>query len=63
MIWKSMPARSGSWQKNTRRGLADPFVLFRKINDSGKIADVMSSVNHPNKKGHEIIADEIIKWF
>lgn len=44
-------------------GLADPFILFRKINDSGKIAEVMSWVNHPNKKGHEIIADEIMKWF
>lgn len=44
-------------------GLADPIIFFRKINDSGKIAEVMSSVNHPNKKGHEIIADEIMKWF
>ena len=45
-------------------GLADPFMLFQKIiKDGGKIADYMSSVNHPNKKGHEIIADEIMKWF
>ena len=44
-------------------GIADPFILFRKIYNSGKIAEVMSWVNHPNKKGHEIIADEIMKWF
>ncbi len=44
-------------------GLADPFILFRNINNSGKIAEVMSWVNHPNRKGHEIIADEIMKWF
>lgn len=23
----------------------------------------MSQVNHPNEKGHELIANEIIKWF
>jgi hypothetical protein len=23
----------------------------------------MSQVNHPNEKGHELIAEEIIKWF
>ena len=45
-------------------GIADPFLLFQKIiKDGGKIADYMSSVNHPNKKGHEIIANEIMKWF
>ena len=47
-----------------KTGIADPFILFQKIiKDGGKIADYMSSVNHPNKKGHELIADEIMKWF
>lgn len=23
----------------------------------------MSQVNHPNKKGHELIAEEILKYF
>ncbi len=45
-------------------GLADPFILFQKIiKDGSKLTDYMSSVNHPNKKGNEIIADEIMKWF
>jgi hypothetical protein len=25
--------------------------------------DYMAQVNHPNKKGHAIIAAEIMKWF
>jgi acyl-CoA thioesterase-1 len=44
--------------------LVDPFILFQKIiKDGGKISDYMASVNHPNDKGHEIISDEIMKWF
>ncbi|MEO5997895.1 MAG: GDSL-type esterase/lipase family protein [Chitinophagaceae bacterium] len=50
--------------KKYKIGIADPFILFQKIiKDGGKIAEYMSSVNHPNKKGHDIIADEIMKWF
>lgn len=45
-------------------GLADPFVLFQKIaKEEGAVASHMSHVNHPNRKGHELIGDEIMKWF
>ena len=45
-------------------GLADPFSLFQKIKkEGGNIGDYMSHVNHPNEKGHEIIAAELMKWF
>jgi len=45
-------------------GLIDSFKLFQQIiSNGGSIKDYMSHVNHPNKKGHELIADEIIKWF
>lgn len=45
-------------------GLVDSFKDFQDIIRKGEnIKDYMSHVNHPNKKGHEIIADEIIKWF
>lgn len=44
--------------------LADPFSHFKKIAaENSKVADYMSHVNHPNEKGHTIIADEIMKWF
>jgi acyl-CoA thioesterase-1 len=44
--------------------LADPFKVFQAIQKGGgKLADYMASVNHPNRKGHAIIATEIMKWF
>ncbi|WP_423129237.1 SGNH/GDSL hydrolase family protein [Gaoshiqia sp. Z1-71] len=45
-------------------GLADPFTKFQEIvRQAGSVKDYMSHVNHPNRKGHELIAGEIIKWF
>jgi len=45
-------------------GLADSFSLFTVIEkNGGDIKDYMSHVNHPNKKGNEIISDELMKWF
>lgn len=45
-------------------GLADPFVVFQQIErEEGTLKEYMSHVNHPNRKGHEIIADKIVKWF
>ena len=31
--------------------------------DKSQLAGYMAQVNHPNERGHELIADEIIKWF
>ncbi len=45
-------------------GLVDSFKCFQDIIKNGaSLQDYMSHVNHPNKKGHEIIAGEIVKWF
>ncbi|GAC1593297.1 MAG: SGNH/GDSL hydrolase family protein [Chitinophagaceae bacterium] len=45
-------------------GLSDPFTQFQKIlREGGNIKNYMSHVNHPNKAGHEIIAEELMKWF
>ncbi|MCX6225758.1 MAG: GDSL-type esterase/lipase family protein [Bacteroidia bacterium] len=45
-------------------GLADSYEAFRQIAASGKpIADYMSQVNHPNKLGHRLIVQEILKFF
>ncbi|KKK53314.1 hypothetical protein LCGC14_3096050, partial [marine sediment metagenome] len=45
-------------------GLVDSYKAFEfsyiNINVLGKY---MSQVNHPNEKGHELIADEIMKYF
>ncbi|EON74810.1 hypothetical protein ADIS_4711 [Lunatimonas lonarensis] len=45
-------------------GLADVFSLFQQIDKACNcIEDYMSQVNHPNQKGHEIIATEILRYF
>lgn len=45
-------------------GLADPYAEFERIaKEEGTIAPYMSHVNHPNGKGHNIIAEELLKHF
>ncbi|MFN0291934.1 SGNH/GDSL hydrolase family protein [Pedobacter helvus] len=45
-------------------GLADPFAQFQKIaKEKGSIKELMSHVNHPNENGHNLIAEELFRWF
>jgi lysophospholipase L1-like esterase len=45
-------------------GLVNSYAAFVQLAKSGKdLHNYMAQVNHPNKKGHEIIAGEIMKWF
>ena len=44
-------------------GLADPYTVFRKIAATEGIQSYMSHVNHPNEKGHDLIATELMNWF
>jgi len=45
-------------------GLADSFAAFEKyIINGGDITDLLSWSNHPNGKGHELIAQELLRWF
>lgn len=45
-------------------GLADTFRAFgRYAQSGGELGDLMASSNHPNRKGHQMIADEILRWF
>jgi lysophospholipase L1-like esterase len=45
-------------------GLVDSYKIFKQIAFAGdSISDYMSQVNHPNKKGHSLIANEILKYF
>lgn len=47
-----------------RIGLADSYRQFRRAALAGKdLEDFMSQVNHPNRKGHELIAAEIMEYF
>lgn len=44
--------------------LVDSFAIFQQLaRENIKLSEYMASVNHPNKKGHDLIASEIMKWF
>lgn len=45
-------------------GLVDSYQAFGFLYArKKKLKKYMSQVNHPNERGHELIAEEIIKWF
>jgi lysophospholipase L1-like esterase len=45
-------------------GLVDSYATFRQIAVSGtSLSGYMAQSNHPNEKGHLLIANEIIKYF
>lgn len=45
-------------------GIIDSYTLFKqKATDGDSVAAYMSQVNHPNKEGHQLIANEILSYF
>ncbi|RRA97621.1 SGNH/GDSL hydrolase family protein [Larkinella rosea] len=44
-------------------GLVDSYAQFKKIAIRGDLVKYMASVNHPNLAGHQLIANELVKWF
>ncbi|MCB9882097.1 MAG: alpha/beta hydrolase fold domain-containing protein [Planctomycetes bacterium] len=45
-------------------GLVDSLAAFQKhVDDGGQLEDLMSQVNHPNRKGHELVAKKLMGWF
>jgi hypothetical protein len=45
-------------------GLIDSYTLFKnKTKEGVALVHFMSQVNHPNEKGHQLIAAEIMKYF
>ena len=44
--------------------LADSLEAFNQyIHNHGKLQDLMSQVNHPNRKGHDLVVEKIMEWF
>jgi acyl-CoA thioesterase-1 len=44
--------------------LVDSYQIFKKRKAEGEELKIyMAQSNHPNKKGHQLIADEIMHWF
>jgi len=45
-------------------GLVDSLFLFNQyIKEGGRLDDLISQINHPNRKGHELVANELLRWF
>src|ERR1017187_1380073 len=45
-------------------GLADSLVQFENYaRNGGQLSDLMAQVNHPNRKGHELVAAQLLNWF
>lgn len=45
-------------------GLVDTYQEFEKyVNGGGTIQDLLSHVNHPSNLGHQIIAQDLARWF
>ncbi len=50
--------------KENQVALVDSYSAFEFLYpDKQQLTKYMSQVNHPNEMGHELIANEIIKWF
>jgi len=65
--WKSLESHAKQGRdlaEHYRVGLADTFATFQRyIHHGGSLVDLLSHVNHPSQRGHELIADELGKWF
>jgi acyl-CoA thioesterase-1 len=45
-------------------GLVDSLAAFRLyLKNGGQLADLMSQINHPSRKGHDLVAAQLLKWF
>ena len=45
-------------------GLVDNLKAFQHyVSQGGKLEDIMSQVNHPNRKGHDLVVKGLMEWF
>jgi acyl-CoA thioesterase I len=45
-------------------GLVDSFEAYHQyLKDGGKVDDLLTQYNHPNRKGHDLVAAELLTWF
>lgn len=44
--------------------LVDSYAGFKQhVADGGELRDIMSTGNHPNRQGHDIVAERLMRWF
>ena len=46
-----------------RVGLADSLAAFAEYQKRGDLSDLLSWSNHPSRRGHELVVDELLRWF
>ncbi len=45
-------------------GLVDSFKEFQShVKHGGKLSDLMSQGNHPNRQGHDLVVNKLLEWF
>jgi acyl-CoA thioesterase I len=44
-------------------GLADAYAAFERYLAVGNLEDLLCWPNHPNARGHALVADELMRWF
>ena len=44
-------------------GLADSLHACMQHCSAGDVSDILSWSNHPNRTGHELVAQELLRWF
>jgi acyl-CoA thioesterase-1 len=44
-------------------GIADSLSACMQHRSEGDVSDILSWSNHPNRAGHEIVAEELLRWF
>ncbi len=45
-------------------GLVDSYAAFQRFAaGGGDLSGLMSQPNHPNRRGHELVAEELAPWF
>lgn len=44
--------------------LVDSLAAFKDFSaDQGKLRDLMSQSNHPNRRGHDLVLEKLLQWF
>ncbi len=45
-------------------GLVDSLAAFQRyVEEGGHLNALMAQSNHPNRKGHDLVVSELLRWF
>lgn len=64
--WKSLVERAAFVRRladELNVGLCDSFAAFERACQGAEVGEFLSWSNHPNRRGHELVATELIAWF